>query len=103
MFGNDHHYLINTDENNKEASAVSFSAKLTDLVDGENIFYVEYLAVAPWNRDCLVRQREYKGVGSTLLKVALNYSVEKLGLIPGFSLHSLPQAKEYYEKLKNHP
>lgn len=67
---------------------------------GENIFYVEYLAVAPWNRDCLVRQREYKGVGSTLLKVALNYSVEKLGLIPGFSLHSLPQAKEYYEKLK---
>lgn len=66
----------------------------------ENIFYVEYLAVAPWNRDCLVRQREYKGVGSTLLKAALNYSIQKLGLTPGFSLHSLPQAKEYYEKLK---
>lgn len=34
-------WKVYTDENNKEASAVSFSAKLTDLVDGENIFYVE--------------------------------------------------------------
>lgn len=34
-------WKVYTDENNKEASAVSFSAKLTDLVDGENIFYVQ--------------------------------------------------------------
>lgn len=66
----------------------------------DNIFYVEYLAVAPWNRDCLIRRREYKGVGSTLLKAVLRYAVDNLGLTPGFSLHSLPQATEYYEKLR---
>lgn len=65
-----------------------------------NIFYVEYLAVAPWNRDCLIHSKEHKGIGSILLKTALKYSVDRLGLAPGFSLHSLPQAKTYYEKLK---
>ena len=65
-----------------------------------NIFYVEFLAVAPWNRSCLVRERKYLGVGSALLKTALSFSVNKLGLSPGFSLHSLPQASGYYSKLK---
>jgi hypothetical protein len=86
-------------EDKPQGACLIYHPKSSALCE-ENIFYVEYLAVAPWNRDCLVRQREYKGVGSILLKAALNYSVQKLGLSPGFSLHSLPQAKEYYEKLK---
>ena len=65
-----------------------------------NIFYVEYLAVAPWNRDCLIRKREFSKIGSILLTCSLRFAVNTLGLIPGFSLHSLPQARGYYEKLK---
>lgn len=63
------------------------------------IFYVEFLAVAPWNRSCLIRDRLYQGVGSVLLKSALRFSRDKLGLTLGFSLHSLPQASGYYQKL----
>lgn len=63
------------------------------------IFYVEFLAVAPWNRSCLVRERKYLGVGSVLLKTVLNFAVHNIGLSPGFSLHSLPQASGYYSKL----
>jgi hypothetical protein len=68
-------------------------------LERSNIFYVEFLAVAPWNRSCLVRERKYLGVGSSLLRAALNFSIDKLGLSPGFSLHSLPQASGYYAKL----
>ncbi len=96
--GDEYEWFFLFSEDKPQGACLIYHPKDSALGDA-NIFYVEYLAVAPWNRDCLVRQREHKGVGSILLKAALKYSVEKLGLIPGFSLHSLPQAKEYYEKL----
>jgi len=65
-----------------------------------NIFYVDFLAVAPWNRDCSIRKRQLKGVGTALLRAALRYSVSHLKLSAGFSLLSLPQAAMYYKKLK---
>lgn len=65
-----------------------------------NIFYVEFLAVAPWNRDCSIRKRQIKGVGTALLRCALRYSVEQLKLSAGFSLLSVPQAVGFYQKLK---
>lgn len=85
-------------EGKPQGACVIYHPKMSELAKAK-IFYVEYLAVAPWNRDCMVMQREFKGVGSTLLKAALRYSVDVLGLTPGFSLHSLPQAKQYYERL----
>ena len=65
-----------------------------------NIFYVKFLAVAPWNRDCSIRKRQLKGVGTALLRAALRFSVNQLKLNAGFSLHSLPQAVVYYKKLR---
>lgn len=97
--GDEHEWFFLFSEGKPQGACLIYHPKKSAICDA-NIFYVEYLAVAPWNRDCLVRQREFRGVGSILLKVALEYSVKKLGLIPGLSLHSLPQAKEYYEKLK---
>lgn len=82
-----------------QGACVIFHPKDSALGDSK-IFYVEFIAVAPWNRDCLIRKRVLYGVGSTLLKAALRFSTDKLGLKPGFSLHSLPQAKSYYEKIK---
>ncbi|MEP1896684.1 MAG: hypothetical protein ABJQ98_10395 [Alloalcanivorax venustensis] len=82
-----------------QAACLIYHPESSALEEAE-IFYVEYLAVAPWNRSCLVRERLHKGVGSKLLSVALDYSVNILGLKPGFCLHSLPQSVDYYKKIK---
>jgi hypothetical protein len=75
------------------------------VIDSENIFYMEFLEVAPWNRDNPMAKRKFKGVGSLIIKCVLNFAVNKLQLKPGFSLHSLPQAIGYYKKIgmKNYP
>jgi hypothetical protein len=64
-----------------------------------DIFYVEFVAVAPWNRGNPFQSKIFGGVGTTLIKCALNYAVKVLGLHQGFSLHSLPQACDYYIKI----
>lgn len=65
-----------------------------------DIFYVKFVAVAPWNRDCEIRPREFKGLGKTILRAAQRFAVKELKLRPGFCLHSLPKAEVVYTKLK---
>lgn len=90
-----------------------FYAKVHDSVEGicvifhpqpsqfdqKDIFYVDYIAIAPWNRKNPIYTQKFRGIGSILIKESLRYSVEKLQYRPGFSLHSLPQAVGYYEKI----
>lgn len=97
--GDEYEWFYLYAEDLPQAACLIYHPKDSALEDS-NIFYVEFLAVAPWNRSCLVRDRAFLGVGSVLLRAALDFSVNKLGLSPGFSLHSLPQASEYYSKLK---
>lgn len=85
-------------ENKPQGACVIFQPKDSAL-NGSNIFYIEFIAVAPWNRDCSIRERYLYSVGSVMLKSILDYAVNVLNLTPGFSLHSLPQAKGYYERL----
>ena len=65
------------------------------IIDSGDIFYIEFLAVAPWNIDNPRAKREFKGIGSLIIKCILNFAVNTLQLKPGFSLRSLPQAKGY--------
>lgn len=65
----------------------------------ETIFYIEFLAVAPWNRPNHMRRQQFKGIGSLLLKNVIQYAEYELGIVKGFSLHSLPKAEGYYEKI----
>lgn len=97
--GDEHEWFYLYADNEPQAACLIYHPKSSAL-GSSNIFYVEFLAVAPWNRNCLVRERKYLGAGSALLRAALSFSVNKLGLSPGFSLHSLPQASGYYSKLK---
>lgn len=69
------------------------------IIDGQGIFYIEYVAVAPWNRPNPLSAARFKGVGSDLIKYASKFATETLGLRPGFSLHSLPKAAAYYNKI----
>ena len=85
-------------EGNPQGVCIIYHPRPSKLTDG-NIFYLEYLAVAPWNRDSLIVKKKFKGVGTKLLKCAMNYATETLKLQPGFSLHSLEQAESYYLKI----
>ena len=69
------------------------------LLDKNEIFYIEYVSVAPWNRKNLFCDRVFKSVGTKLVKCAQSYAVATHKLSYGFSLHSLPQANGYYEHL----
>lgn len=69
------------------------------IINNGNIFYIEYLAVAPWNRDSLLNEREFKKVASIMMARIMEYFHDNKGLITAFSLHSLPQATGFYERL----
>lgn len=81
-----------------QGACVVFHPKQSSF-DGDQIFYIEFVAVAPWNRHSRFRSKKYSGVGSTLLASASSFIADRFGYRNGFSLHALPQAKSYYEKI----
>lgn len=104
-------YHLKTDNSNEwfyleidskiEAACLIHFPKDSYLNPSESIFYVEYLAVAPWNRYTPLEDQRNKGLGSLLLLKAINYLATKYKTSGRFSLHSLIQAEGYYiNKLK---
>lgn len=85
-------------ENRPQAACLVFHPKKSVLSTG-NIFYVEYIATAPWNRRNVMQDRIFTGVGARILKHAVEHCRNTLNLIPGFSLHALPGAMDFYEKI----
>ncbi|MUK78987.1 N-acetyltransferase [Aliivibrio fischeri] len=83
---------------NVEAACLAYHPKKS-AVDSKDIFYIEFIAVAPWNRENPMSPKKLKGVGSTLLRVTIKYLVNSLGLTYRFGLHALPQARGYYQKI----
>jgi len=81
-----------------QAACMIYHPKMS-VGDGANIFYVEYLAAAPWNRENAMKERVFKGVGPLLLNYVVDYAKSTLGLRHGFSLHSLPKAVAFYKKI----
>ncbi len=89
-------YLIVEDK--VEAVCLIYHPK-ESAFDSGDIFYIEYVAVAPWNRPNPIRRQKFKGLGSILVKSVVGFAVNELGLRPGFSLHSLPGAEGFYINL----
>jgi len=81
-----------------QAACLIYHPKPSVLEPGD-IFYVEFVAVAPWNRECKIRPREFKGLGKIILRAAQRFAVTDLKLRPGFCLHSLPKAEVVYANL----
>lgn len=81
-----------------QAACLIYHPKDPKIGKGE-IFYIEYIAVAPWNRINPMCERIYKGVGSKIIKAVIEFGRETLGLRYGFCLHSLPTAKDFYESI----
>jgi hypothetical protein len=61
----------------------------------EPLVYVEYLAVAPWNRPGIQHPREFAGCGQVLVRYAVERSLS-FGYEGRVGLHSLPGARPFY-------
>lgn len=85
-------------EDKVEAVCIIFHPK-NSRIDTEEIFYVDFLAVAPWNRNTSYGSRQYSSLGTTLLSICSKQAKVDLSYRYGFSLHSLPQALSYYIKI----
>ena len=62
---------------------------------GKPLVYVQYVEVAPWNSELLVKPIRYRGVGSLLIRAAIERSIDeefhgRVGLV------ALPQAEGFY-------
>jgi hypothetical protein len=90
-------FFLDIDEK-PQAACLIYHPK-TSAIDTGKIFYIEYVAVAPWNRNNPMEVKQYKGAGSEIIQCAIQYATKSLGLRYGFSLHSLPKAEGYYEKI----
>lgn len=85
-------------ENYPQAACLIYQPKAS-VAGAGNIFYVEYIASAPWNRENALAERTFKGIGPKLLERVISYAKDDLKLHSGFSLHSLPKAVQFYQKL----
>lgn len=85
-----------------QGACLIYHPKKSELQAGD-IFYIEYIASAPWNRNNPMAQRRFGGIGSLLIKAAMEYATSALKLRHGFSLHALPRAVPFYERIGMKP
>jgi hypothetical protein len=67
-----------------------------------DVFYIEFIAVAPWNRENPMEPRTFKGLGTRMIKSIIAFGLGKLSFGHGFSLHALPRAADFYLKIGMH-
>lgn len=65
---------------------------------GLGLVYVDYVEVAPWNREGWQPQRVFHSVGTLLVRTAVQASLD-LGFDGRIGLHSLPQSNSFYTHL----
>lgn len=65
------------------------------------LVYVTFVAAAPWNLAEVVPEPRYSGVGTVLLRFAVQTSLD-LGFKGRIGLHSLPRAETWYERYQLH-
>ena len=62
---------------------------------GMPMFYVDYIAAAPWNLRTVTAAPRFRGVGRLLIEAVIALS-DAAGYAGRFGLHSLPQAESFY-------
>lgn len=64
---------------------------------GKDLVYIEYVSTAPWNRPELTETPIFRGVGSIMVRAAIEVS-QLEGFHGRIALHSLPQAGRFYRE-----
>lgn len=84
-----------------EAACLITFPKESALLQGEQIFYIDFIAVAPWNRYSPLEEKRHKGLGYTVLRESISFLSKQYSGATRFALHSLEQAEQFYvQKLK---
>lgn len=81
-----------------QGACLIYHPKPSAIATGD-IFYIEYVAVAPWNRVNPMSARTFKGIATILMRYATNYARKALKLRYGFCLHALPKAVPFYQRI----
>lgn len=96
--GSEYDWFFLMAEGYPQGACLIYHPKKSLIATGD-IFYIEYLAAAPWNRHNPMAGRAIKGVATALMKYAVNFGTSELNLKFGFSLHALPSACGFYSSL----
>lgn len=88
--------LLNSDEV-EAAMMLLFGEKSRDP-SPRPIVYVDFVAVAPWNRKPFQDPQRFRGLGTVMLGAAVELS-RKLGYDGRCGLHSLPQSEGFYRQI----
>lgn len=72
-------------------------ARLPEQTD-KAIVEVQYLATAPWNLDTVVDRPRFRGVGTMLMRTAVETSID-LEFKGRIGLHALSKAESFYDRL----
>lgn len=72
------------------------TCKLADQ-KGKPLVYVAFVETAPWNRPFIGGSQRFRGVGSILVRSAVDLSIDS-GFHGRVGLHSLPQSESFYRK-----
>jgi hypothetical protein len=62
------------------------------------ILYVDYVAVAPWNRKAFQTPQRFRHLGTVMIGAAVELS-RAMGLDGRCGLHSLPQSEGFYRRI----
>lgn len=95
MKGDEYKWFFLMTEGFPQAACLIYHPK-PSAIDTQGIYYIEYLAVAPWNRKNPMQEQIFKGLGKLMILHISDYAENHLGLRPGYSLHSLPKAAGFY-------
>lgn len=98
LYGNNYYWFIVEICDEIQGFSIIYYPKQSKLTN-KDIFYIDFFATAPWNRDSPINEKIYTGVGSLLLKVSSNYLINELKYEPGLCLHSLKGSEDYYKKI----
>lgn len=61
----------------------------------KELAYIEFVSTAPWNRARLCETPRYQGVGTILIRAAIELSIQE-EFDGRIGLHSLPQSDDFY-------
>ena len=64
---------------------------------GKHLAYVDYVESAPWNRVEVVADPRFSGVGTVMIRAAIEVSREE-GFQGRIGLHSLPRSEPFYAR-----